>query len=482
MFNVAKKQLANFINASTHIAPLAVLRVAFGSIMLISVIRFILKGWVMAFYIKPEFHFTFYGFDWVKPLGATGMYLLFATLVVAAIMVTIGLFYRVAIITFFACFTYVELIDKTTYLNHYYFISVMAFLMIWVPAHRYFSVDIVRKPNLSVTHVPAWTINIFKLQLVLVYFFAGVSKLTYDWLILAVPLKIWLPAQSNLPIIGWLLNYTWVAYVFSWFGALFDLFIGFLLLKSNTRTLAYVLVVIFHIATGWFFKIGMFPYIMIFVTIIFFSADAHIKIINFLRGLVFSKELTSASTSEFSAHHSKIDTKVSPTGGDLEGAVGNAYHLSVSKSKIIYTILAIHFAIQLLLPFRFALYPGDLYWTEEGYRFSWRVMLMEKGGTAFFYVKDPATGRRSEIVNSQYLTSFQEIQMSTQPDMILQYAHILADVYRKKGIKDPIITAQSYVTLNGSGSRLYIDSTINLAHEQESFGHKRWILPFNNKN
>src|ERR1700748_3774027 len=99
----------DFFRGSVHIAPLAVLRMAFGSVMLISVIRFILKGWVTAFYIKPKFHFTFYGFDWVKPLGATGMYALFALLIVAAVLVTIGLFYRIAIIAFFTCFTYVEL-------------------------------------------------------------------------------------------------------------------------------------------------------------------------------------------------------------------------------------------------------------------------------------------------------------------------------------------------------------------------------------
>lgn len=450
MSNATKRRLASFLNAQKHIAPLAVLRIAFGVVMLISTVRFILKGWISAFYITPQFHFTFYGFGWVKPFGATGMYALFAVMVMAAILVTIGLFYRAAILTFFLCFTYVELIDKTTYLNHYYFISIISFLMIWVPAHRYFSVDVWRRPQLQVTKIPAWCINIFKLQLVLVYFFAGVSKLNYDWLIDAVPLRIWLPGKSTLPILGDLLNQLWVAYVFSWFGALFDLFIGFLLLNRQTRRPAYVLVIIFHLATAWLFKIGMFPYIMIFVTIIFFSENTHLRIINYLRRVLPKSAL----------------------------AAPKSYHIPAFKAKLIFAILVLHFAIQLLLPFRYLAYPGKLYWTEEGYRFSWRVMLMEKGGTAFFHVKDPATGRSSEIINSQYLTSFQEAQMSTQPDMILQYAHFLAHEFEKKGIRNPIVTAESYVTLNGSGSMLYIDSAVNLATEPENFGHKKWILPF----
>jgi len=457
MLNLIKENFKLLNKTDRYIAPLAVLRMAFGSIMLVSVVRFLLKGWVYAFYIKPKYHFTFYGFDWVKPFDAMGMYLLFAILIIASILVTIGLFYRIAISTFFLCFTYVELIDKTTYLNHYYFISVMAFLMILVPANRYFSVDVLRKPKLKITNVPWWTIDIFKLQLFIVYFFAGLSKLNYDWLIAAMPLRIWLPASSHLPVIGGLLTQLWVAYVFSWFGALFDLSIGFLLLNSKTRKLAYLLVIIFHLATAWFFKIGMFPYIMVFVTIIFFSENTHRRIIDFL-SRIFSK--TNVVTDKSVA----------------------SYHISAAKKRIIYTLLVLHFTIQLLLPFRYLLYPGKLYWTEEGYRFSWRVMLMEKGGTVFFHVKDPQTGKRTEIINSQYLTDFQESQMSTQPDMILQFAHILAADYQKRGIRNPIVTAESYVTLNGSGSRLYIDSAANLANEQDSFGHKKWILPFHNNN
>src|SRR6201992_1003798 len=188
MFNFIKERFNSFFNTQRHIAPLAVMRMAFGAIMLISTVRFLLKGWVNAFYIKPKFHFTFYGFDWVKPLGATGMYALFAVLVIASIFVTIGYFYRASIITFFLCFTYIELIDKTTYLNHYYLISVISFLLIWVPAGRYFSADVLQSPSDAASHVPAWAIDIFKVQILLVYFLAGASKLNYDWLIAAMPL------------------------------------------------------------------------------------------------------------------------------------------------------------------------------------------------------------------------------------------------------------------------------------------------------
>jgi hypothetical protein len=450
------EKLKTRANESVHIAPLAVLRIAFAAILFISIARFILKGWITDFYITPKFYFTFYGFEWVRPLGASGMYILFGVMLLTSLLITLGLFYRISITVFFLCFTYTELIDKTYYLNHYYFISIMTFLMMLVPAHRYFSLDVLRKPSLKISHVPAWTIWVFKLQLILVYFFAGISKLNYDWLINAMPLKIWLPANYHLPLIGSLLTQEWIAYFFSWFGAAFDLCICFFLLNGRVRKYAYFILVLFHIFTAWFFKIGMFPYVMIFVTLIFFSEDFH-------------KDLIGKMGSLFKRKEDKPE-------------IFKQAEFSPMKSRFIYSLLLIYFTLQILIPFRYILYPGVLFWTEEGYRFSWRVMLMEKGGTAFFYVHDPETGKKMEIPNSQFLTPMQERMLTTQPDMILQYAHFLDKEFRRRGIKDPVVTVEDYVTLNGSGSRLFIDKTVDLSKQEEGFFHKPWILPFNKTN
>jgi hypothetical protein len=434
-----RARIQHILTKERHIAPLAVVRIAFGAILFISTARFILKGWVDEFYVRPVFHFPFYGFEWVRPLPAAGMHLVFGLLLVSSLCMTMGFLYRWAVGVFLVCFTYVELLDKTYYLNHYYFVTVFTFLLLLVPAGRYFSVDVRRKPSLKVVRVPAWTILILQVQLCLVYFLAGLSKLTPDWMVDAMPLRIWLPANGELPVIGPLLTKVWVAYVFSWFGAVFDLSIVFFLWSKRTRKVAYVFVVLFHVLTALLFKIGMFPYIMIAATLVFFPA---------------SRELEELET-------------------------GVVWRICAGwRKKAVTAVLSGYFVLQLLLPFRFLCYPGCLFWTEEGYRFSWRVMLMEKSGTCFFYVTDPATGRKGEVDNSKYLSSFQERQMSTQPDMLLQYAHHLRKVFAKKGIKDPVITVESYVTLNGSGSRLYIDSTVNLAAQEESFLPKPWILPF----
>lgn len=452
------KALIKYLNTPTSIAPLAVFRALFGFIMLVSIVRFTLKGWIKSLYIDPQFYFTFYGFEWVKPLGATGIYLLFAIMGVAALMIMIGYKYRVAILVFFLSFTYVELIDKTNYLNHYYFVSVVSFLLMLVPAQGKFSLDAWLNPKLQVTRVPTWTILILKLQLAIVYLYAGAAKLNPDWLLEAMPLKIWLPANAHLPFIGPLLDYTATAYVFSWAGAIYDLTIVFFLLNRRTRLMAFAAVVVFHLSTAVLFQIGMFPYIMILATLVFFSPEFHQKLI-------------SAASCLLAEVFPKLD-KTKHTGVSV-------YDIKYgpSLSWVFGIILAAHFAVQLLLPLRSRLYPGELFWTEQGYRFSWRVMLMEKAGHAAFQITDPVTNRSWEVQNWSYLTPNQEKMMATQPDMILQFAHHLEQVYKKKGIKDVHIAVNCQVTLNGKRSRLFIDPEIDLTEIEEGFAHKQWILP-----
>jgi hypothetical protein len=446
----------NYLNKKSQSITLAFFRLAFGLMMLFSIIRFVSYGWVDKFYIQPKFHFTYYGFEWVKPLG-TYTYLVFIICGLSAFFVAIGYKYKFAIISFFLSFTYIELMDKTTYLNHYYFISVISFILIFLPANATHSVDAYKNEKLQSPEVPSYTIDILKLMLAIVYFYAGLAKLNSDWLIEAMPLKIWLPNQSNVPVIGSLLHETWVQYSFSWIGALYDLSIPFLLYNKKTRNFAFLLVVLFHVITKILFPIGVFPYVMIISTLLFFDASFHKKCMDFILKIV---KINSLSFYRNPTFNQKQNT-------------------SFAKAKIAF--LALFMVFQLSFPFRYTLYSDELFWTEEGYRFSWRVMLMEKAGYTQFYVIDAETKKKRFIDNSLFLTAFQEKQMAFQPDFILQYAHFLHNHYRTIGVNNPIINVDSYVALNGRLSKRYIDPKIDLAKEYESFQHKTWILPFNDE-
>lgn len=423
--------------------------------MLISIVRFALNGWIQKLYIEPDFFFSYYGFEWVQPPGEW-TYLVFAVCGLSAILISLGFKYRLAIITFFLSFTFIELMDKTTYLNHYYFISILSFLMIFLPANTYFSVDATRNPKLKAEFIPVWTIDVIKLLLFIVYFYAGLAKLNSDWLFQAMPLKIWLPAKYSIPLLGDLLQQSWVHFAFAWGGALYDLSIPFLLLIKRTRTFAFVLVVIFHILTRILFPIGMFPYIMIISALVFFDSGLHTQILDRISTL-FKIDLDAFNNSERYSFENSITKKFS------------------------LSIVGAFFFFQLAFPFRNLLYPGELFWTEEGYRFSWRVMLIEKAGYANFKVVDPETQKRFYVDNTKFLTRFQEKQMSTQPDFILEFAHHLEQHYQNQGIENPQIYVESFVALNGRRSSPYIDPEVDLTTIKRNLKPKNWILPFNDE-
>src|ERR1700749_3536782 len=102
----------NFFTRYRNIAPLAIFRIAFGAVLFISTLRFIAKGWVRDFYITPKWHFPFYGFEWLHPMGSTGMYVLYGVMALGALGICLGLFYRISAILFFFSFGYAGLLDK----------------------------------------------------------------------------------------------------------------------------------------------------------------------------------------------------------------------------------------------------------------------------------------------------------------------------------------------------------------------------------
>ncbi|MDX6747338.1 HTTM domain-containing protein [Polaribacter sp. PL03] len=445
------KRLKYNFKEQTSSAPLAIFRLFFGLMMFASILRFWANGWIEKLYIEPEFHFTYFGFSWLQPLG-NYTYLLFVICGVSALFIAFGYKYRIAIILFFLSFLYIELLDKTTYLNHYYFITILSFLLIFLPANAYFSVDaFIRKKQYK--QIPKWTIDSIKLLLVIVYFYAGLAKLNSDWLFKAMPLKIWLPSKYDLPFIGEnLMQQNWFHFAMSWSGMLYDLAIPFLLLYKRTRFVAFLFVVFFHVFTRVLFPIGMFPFIMIVSALIFFDTKLHDTIINFIKKYILKSKETLVLVNEF--------------------------HFSNGKRKVLLVLFGIFFTIQILLPWRYLLYPGELFWTEEGYRFSWRVMLMEKAGSTNFKIVDLESGNYFRVNNTDFLTSFQEKQMSHQPDFILEYAQFLGDHFTKQGHKNVGVFADSYVALNGRLSTQFIDKKVDLYQQKESFKHKEWVIPF----
>jgi hypothetical protein len=275
-----------------------------------------------------------------------------------------------------------------------------------------------------------------------------------------MPLKLWLKSKYDLPYIGQtIMQQDWFHFLMSGGGMFYDLSIPFLLLYKKTRSFAFILVVGFHIATRILFPIGMFPYIMIFSTIIFFDSNLHIRILEFFKNGI--KILTIRTTSLTNNTSKQIK--------------------NYRTHKVSHLVITCFLFFQLIIPWRSLLYPGELFWNEEGYRFSWRVMLMEKAGSANFKILDSVTQNYFYVDNNDFLTPVQQKQMSFQPDMILEYGHYLGNHFKSQGHKNIAVFVESYVSLNGRLSQQFIDPTVDLMKQEETFRHKYWINPLNDE-
>jgi hypothetical protein len=260
-----------------------------------------------------------------------------------------------------------------------------------------------------------------RLQVGVVYFFAGVGKLNSDWLLHAQPLRIWLATAADLPVIGPLLALPAMPWLMSWGGALFDLAVPFALLAARTRPLAFVGLLTFHLVTRAMFPLGIFPWLMLAAVTLFFPPTWPERWI---------------------------------------GRQTQPKHLQPGRP---WLVLAAAFALwQSVIPLRRFAIPGDWLWHEQGFRFAWNVMLVEKSGDARFILKNRQTGEETEVRNHDWLTRVQEHMMSTQPDMILQFARHLATIHPHCEIR-----ADVWVSWNGRTAARLIDPTVDLSRLQD---------------
>lgn len=446
------------VTIPVDIASLAAFRILFGLLMASGMIRFLAKGWVGELYLKPGWCFPYPGFSWVRTWPGAGMYAHFIVLAIVALAMAAGLFYRVCAVLFFVGFTYIELIDQTLYLNHYYLVSLISGLMIFLPANRAWSVDAWRKPQLRADWVPCWCLWIMRFQIGLVYLFSGLAKLTADWLFRAEPLRIWLAARSDLPVLGQWLGQAWVACAASWFGAVFDCSIVFLLLYKRTRKIGFALVVVFHVATWVLFNIGMFPWIMIVCATLFFDPGWPRQIAARLNRLTINRW----------------------RGAAIKGAVSSAAIAGQPpqiprgwSSSAILLPLGIYAAIQLALPLRSYFVFGPPAWSCTGFNCAWRVMIAEKTGYAEFYACDPVTGQRRRLSTDHLITKRQQMMMAQDPDLIRAMARRLAAELKEQGQPQARVEVDAYATLNGHPSQRIIKPGIDLAGPLPS----DWIVP-----
>jgi hypothetical protein len=479
--------------APVDAASLALFRIAFGVLLLWEVWKYVANGWVARYYVDPTFHFTYYGFEWVRPWPGPWMHVHVTVLGALAACIALGACYRLAAALFFLGFSYLFLLEQARYLNHLYLICLLAFLLAAVPAHRVFSFDAWLRPRGGPAVAPAWALWILRFQVAVPYVYGGIAKLNGDWLA-GEPVRTWLAERSAQSVLGPWLTQEWLVSALCYGGLLFDLAIVPLLLWRRTRALALAAALGFHLTNAYIFTIGIFPWLMIAATLLFLPPDWPRRAAAILRlrpphrptlgspdagpewergrpgrpGTATPPERPGWPRS----HTSEID--MPSVGGDGEpGAVP----LPGPVPTWLLAVLAVYVALQLLLPLRHWLYPGDVAWTEEGHRFSWRMRLREKEQTLELLVTAPSSGLSRTMDPRQFVTAWQYEGMEGRPDMILQLAHHVAERARQQGYPDVEVRVRALTSLNGRPARDQIDPTVDLARVPRTVWPADWIVP-----
>lgn len=434
-------------------ASLAAYRAAFGVTVAVEVVRYLANGWVWAYYVEPAVRLTYYGWSWVPSAPFGVLVGVFLALGLCGLFLAGGLATRAAAVLTTVGLGYVFLLEQGRYLNHIYLMVAMSALLALLPAGRSWSADARldtgrwRGPGA----VPAWAVWAVRAHLGIVYAFAAVAKLNPDWL-RGEPIASWLaptfagsPLDFVLDVPGWGL-------LFAWGGLALDGLALPLLLWRRTRVPMALALVGFHLFNAWAFSIGVFPWLMIAVLPIFFDPDWPERLWGRLRK---DEGQTTTDTGDAPSPHAFVVDH---------------------PSLLVLTLLVAFFSLQLTLPLRHWLYPGDVAWTEEGHTYAWRMKLRSKH--APFAELDVVTGRDTLRVRpEERLVSWQARKVPTRPDLLLQFAHALADEARAEGHDSARVYARVEVRLNDRPPQLFVDPTVDLAAVPRSWRPKRWILP-----
>ena len=447
------------------IAPLVFFRIMFGILGFAD----LLSSWIYYHlekdaYNPEKFQFKYYGFEWVTPLPAPFLSIFFITAMLLALFIALGLWYRMASILFFFSFTYTYFLEKAHYLNHGYLFCWICFVMIFLPANKAFSLDVLRKPGLRQKEIPYWPVFLLTFLMGVVYFFGGIAKINQDWLI-AQPLRIWLRHKNDALLIGPLLKQEWMPYFMSYGGLALDLFVVFFLIFKRTRIWAFLFVLFFHFMNFLIFNIGIFPILSISLTLLFFAPEFPRNVIDFLKKRF-------AFIGKIESHWElALERRGSKHFGSPDYWQNNLRFQPAIRTAILALCL-----LHVLLPLRHHLFPGDVAWTEEGHRYSWRMMLRSKSGYGQFVVVKP-DGSKDRIKPRTMLGKKQQRKLYTHPDMILQFAHYLRDTYKEKGM-DVEVYAEIKTKLNHRKYQPYIKSDVDLAKVEWSFFQTSdWIVP-----
>ena len=445
-----KQALINWLYHPTDLASLAVLRIIFGLLMTIRVVSEYMNGELVSQYFGQTYRYKFLYFGWLPNPSDEVLAIIFGVIAVSGLLISIGFLYRWATIAFAFSWTYVFLINQLTYQNHDYLICLLGFMLIFMPLNRIWSVDAIMSSDKQVETIPAWCLNLVRFQIGMVYFFGAIRKLNPDWLH-GEPVRSMLHFVTfEHPKIAGVLFWEPLVPIFVYGGLLLDLLVVPALIWRPTRIPAFIVAVGFHLTNVFLWHIDIFPWFMIFATLMFFAP-------NYPRIIIgkFKKDIDSSDRTEQSIVQQE----------------------GTSRQRRGLACLSLFVAMQVLIPLRPFLYPRHPLEQPDLLYFSWNMMLLYKNSVVEFKVKDNDSQQEWDIVTDDFMPEEQRASFKT-PDLIHQAALHVAAQKHSEGFENVSVYANALHSVHGRQWQYSVDPETDLAATPRMFGAKPWAMPF----
>lgn len=439
--------------------PLAVFRVVLGATFWFWATNFLTDDRWHILFVQPAMLFKYAGFEWLTLWPDDGMWWHFQVARIAAVLFAIGFVTRLQSLILSGSMAYVILVERQLYNNHDYLLACTALLCVFLPCGRSWSVDSIiaarssrsGMSNANFDHtMPRWQWWLLRFQLGMPYVFGSIAKLDADWL-KGQPANMFVESRVNTPVIGGLFQLPYAAEFMAYGGLAFDLLIVPALLWKPTRILAVLAAAAFHLTNATIFQIGVFPWFMLATLFVFFPEELLRRV---LRRKPASGKVKETERDNVAPGDSRTPTQ---TWGETFGL----------RVAIVYVI------IQLFLPIRPWVLPGNPSWNERGHRFAWRMMLRHKECLLWYklenssdYLFAPAT---------LVMTPNQVQRAPRDPELIRQAALKIKEMSASLGQNECRVYALALVCMNGRPPAMIVDPNTDLTIAKRGWISDDWV-------
>jgi vitamin K-dependent gamma-carboxylase len=422
---------------------LSLFRILFGISMCYEIVDYFKIKLIEVGILQPSILFHFSPFGAIGPLPSAIFKIILGLMLIAAILITVGYRTKPAAAFFSVAYLYIIFLEKAYYNNHLYLFALIAFLFSIIDSEEHYSLT--KKINmLPARWIPRWHLALLQWQIVMVYFYGGVAKLSADWIVRLEPINTTRNTISN---------EVWYSFIksdgglkfFMYGGLVLDLIFSLLLFHKKLKWIAIPAIIVFNFMNSKIFNdIGVFPYVMLCAMVLFITTDDIRKIL--------------------------------PSVGVTDTSNWQAFS---KTSKWLQYLMAGYIIFHSVMPFRGHIFSKNMDWTGIHQSFSWRMKSMHREFVEMkWVVVNGQTKESIPITHEQLINNLQVEVVGRNAEAVLQFARFLKAEAVKRNIASPRVYAKIIVKFNGRPAQPFVKPDIDLSSDSYHIGNtEKWLTP-----